>query len=539
MAEFPAPSPAEPGPETGSTLDFLLRRMQYQSDFPALSDSVVRIQSIVNSDRESVGTLTNEILKDVALTNKLLRLVNSAHFGQGGTISTVSRAVSLVGFNGIRNMALSLVLLEHMQDKTHATLLRDEFLRSLMAGSIAAELCPLQSESEEAFIGSMFQNLGRLLAEFYFPDDAREIRSLMAGLGNGLPVNRQPLSEASASTKVLGLNYEGLGVGIARIWGLPDTIQHCMRRPAGEPPGRVSDDPLDRVRWVAVVANDVADTLLRMEPKEVDAALALLAKRYARVLGLEVRAVQAAIARARHQLIDLAHAMELKILPNSLATRLLVVPDHDLAGPSPESESGFDPLDVHELQATQISPSTSDGAAVPDVRQINEVLTAGIQDITNAMVEDIRLVDVLRMVLETMYRAMDFRRIIFCMRDAKTDTLTGRFGLGHEIEKFVKPFKVPLASPGADLFAAVSVKGTDTMISDATEPRLAQRLPAWYRQTINAPTFLLLPLHIKGAPFGLIYADKSAPGGLVLDEKELALLRTLRNQAIMAFRQSN
>jgi hypothetical protein len=77
------------------------------------------------------------------------------------------------------------------------------------------------------------------------------------------------------------------------------------------------------------------------------------------------------------------------------------------------------------------------------------------------------------------------------------------------------------------------------MISDATEPRLAQRLPVWYRETINAPTFLLLPLQIKAAPFGLIYADKAKPGGLALDEKELAMLRTLRNQAVMAFRQSS
>jgi ABC-type nitrate/sulfonate/bicarbonate transport system ATPase subunit len=50
---------------------------------------------------------------------------------------------------------------------------------------------------------------------------------------------------------------------------------------------------------------------------------------------------------------------------------------------------------------------------------------------------------------------------------------------------------------------------------------------------------IYLPLQIKGAPFGLIYADKLGPGALGLDEKELALLRTLRNQAVMAFRQSN
>jgi eukaryotic-like serine/threonine-protein kinase len=46
-------------------------------------------------------------------------------------------------------------------------------------------------------------------------------------------------------------------------------------------------------------------------------------------------------------------------------------------------------------------------------------------------------------------------------------------------------------------------------------------------------------LQIKGAPFGLIYADKIEHGSLELDEKELALLRTLRNQAVMAFKQSS
>jgi hypothetical protein len=42
---------------------------------------------------------------------------------------------------------------------------------------------------------------------------------------------------------------------------------------------------------------------------------------------------------------------------------------------------------------------------------------------------------------------------------------------------------------------------------------------------------------MKQAPFGLIYADKAAAGAIALGEKELSLLRTLRNQAVMAFRQ--
>jgi len=43
---------------------------------------------------------------------------------------------------------------------------------------------------------------------------------------------------------------------------------------------------------------------------------------------------------------------------------------------------------------------------------------------------------------------------------------------------------------------------------------------------------------MKGVPFALIYADKAQQGGIDLGEKELSLLRTLRNQAVMAFKQS-
>ena len=43
-------------------------------------------------------------------------------------------------------------------------------------------------------------------------------------------------------------------------------------------------------------------------------------------------------------------------------------------------------------------------------------------------------------------------------------------------------------------------------------------------------------LREKGAPFALIYADSATPGGIVLGDRELSLLRTLRNQAVMAFK---
>lgn len=521
------------------TLDFLLRRMRHKSDFPALSDSIARIQRIASSENESLANLSNEILKDVALTNKLLRLANSAHFSHagGGSISTVSRAVALIGFAGIRNMALSLVLLEHMHDKGHANQLKEEFLRALMAGSLAGEMCRVAREGEEAFIGAMFQNLGRLLTEYYFPEEARQIRSAVAAsVRDASSLAAVVQAETAASIGVLGLSFEDLGLGIAKSWGLPDNLQRCMRRPDGEPPARVPDKVPDRLRWLTLAANELTDTLLRTEG-DPTVRLASVAERHARALGLSVREIQAATDQARQRLAQAAEAMSLQVAPHSPARRLLATV---VVAPTPAADA--DTLSPHSLQATvaAFEATRVDAATIVEPPRENaaEVLAAGIADITNSMVESFKLNEVLRMILETMFRALGFRRIVFCLRDPKTETLTGRFGLGDDAAAVAAQFKVPLRG-GSDLFALVCAKGADTLISDATVASIDAKLPAWYRTGVRAPAFLLLPLTLKGAPFALIYADKAQPGGIALGEKELSLLRTLRNQAVMAFRQTS
>ena len=529
LAPAPVADDAASGNANG-TLDFLLRRMRHKSDFPALSDSVVRIQRVANSENESLASLSSEILKDVALTNKLLRMVNTAHFkNAGGSVSTVSRAVALVGFAGIRNMAMSLVLVEHMHDKAHANQLKEEFLRALMAGMLASELSAILRESEEAFIGAMFQNLGRLLTEYYFAEEARQVRGIVAAAS---PAGAAA-SEESAAVSVLGLSFEALGLGVAKAWGLPDTLQHCMRRPKGEPPTREPAESGERLRWLTFAANQIADTLLHSEPEQAKERLAEMAKRYARTLGLKPARIEAAAEVAQKRLVQMARAMNLQVSAHSPARRLLA--GH--SGPADEAtlREEHDSLAPHTLQATLPMGSMPPPTAVENA---SEVLAAGIQDITNTMVEDFKLNDVLRMILETMFRALGFRRIVFCLRDPKTDTLTGRFGLGEGAEAVAACFKVPM-KVGTDLFTAVCVKGADTLITDATVPQIAARLPAWYRQNVNAPAFLLLPMQMKGAPFALIYADKAQPGGIELGEKELSLLRTLRNQAVMAFKQAS
>jgi hypothetical protein len=221
-----------------------------------------------------------------------------------------------------------------------------------------------------------------------------------------------------------------------------------------------------------------------------------------------------------------------------------------LPEPAPPAASEPDTITRLELHATARTaqlvadaPTLKETAPVRPREQVALMLSAGVQDITNSMVDEhFKLNEVLRMVLETMVRALDFQRVLLLLRDPRTEALLGRFGLGDRASELAPHCRVPLKLPPGhtpDLFGAVCLKGADTLISDAAVEPIASRVPAWHRQHFGARTFVLLPMMLKGAPFGLIYADQARAGGIELDEKELNLLRTLRNQAVMAFRQKS
>jgi len=524
--------------EADLTVDYLLRRMRFKSDFPALSSSVSRVQALSQSETDSMQAFCDEVLQDVALTQKLLRLVNTAHYRRAGTdpISTVSRAVAMVGVGGVRNMAMSLMLLDHMQDKVHAQLLKVEFLRTVMAGTLASELSHTSREAEEAYLGALFRNLGRLLVSFYLPDDAQQIRELCVGASPG----QSALDEAEAASKVLGVSLDKLGNKVGQMWGLPDGLLNCMTPTGIVVPKHSLRGRSDRTAWLATLANDTADSMLQLEPGQLGDALSELSSRYGRALDLGANDLSEAAGRSRKRLTELTEAINLSVPSHSPAERLL---DHYYVdAPNASADEG--------PSADALGLSASDGAlgaAMPlSSLDTANVLTNGIQDITNTLLESFKLNDVLHMILETMLRGLECRRVLFCLRDPKSGALLGRMGIGEGVDQIKAAFRVPLVmAPGSapDLFSVVCLKNADMLIADASAETIANRLPAWFVAQVKAPTFLLLPLTMKrkGQPdmvVGLIYADKAQAGSLQLSEKELSLMRTLRNQAIMAFKQT-
>jgi hypothetical protein len=200
-----------------------------------------------------------------------------------------------------------------------------------------------------------------------------------------------------------------------------------------------------------------------------------------------------------------------------------------------EAEMATDVV-VAEVAAAGEAPGEAETEiAVP--ADAETVLAACIEDISNSLVEDFSLNDILYITVETMYRAMGFQRVLLCLKDVKTGQMAGRFGFGADTNDIAGRFRFPLGSAN-DIFALAAAKAADVIIADIDDPKIAERVPAWYRQLTGAKTFVLFPLNIKGSPVALIYCDKLRAGTISIPEKELSLLKTLRNQALLALKQS-
>ena len=513
-----------------ATLEFLLRRMRHKSDFPALSESVSAINKIANSETESIDKLSNTILKDFALTNKLLRLVNSAYFrpAGGGSISTVSRAVIVLGFEAVRNIAITVLLFEHLQNKGNANQLKEDFLRANLAGVLAKDIGATahMRDLEQSFICSLFHSLGRLLSQFYFPEESDEIRRVMA---------QKNCSEENAALQVLGISLEDMGMAIARQWGFPPLIVSSMRKlPAG--PVKKPAQQEDRLRVLSGFSNELCDAIALATPEVRDRELKKAMARFADAVELDLKDVHQTMQRAVEEVADFARVIHLNLQQTSFGKQMRLFAKNG-ASKVDENEGTGDFADGTVLGESDPLGAIA-GEAGQQVLDAQAVLTAGIQDISNTLIDGFQLNDILRIILETMYRAMGFKRVVLCIRDAKAGVMQGRFGFGPNANEVARAFRFPLSFT-PDIFHAATSKGVDLLISDINDPKIAGRIPDWYRKAVPAHSFVLFPLNIKGSPVALIYADRDEPGGISIPEKELQLLRTLRNQAVLAIKQGS
>jgi hypothetical protein len=170
-----------------------------------------------------------------------------------------------------------------------------------------------------------------------------------------------------------------------------------------------------------------------------------------------------------------------------------------------------------------------------DSASADKVLTDGIQDITDTLTGEFNINQVFQMILETIYRAYGDSRVALCLRDNRSNCIKARFGYGEDIEGFIEHFAIPLnGQPG--VFHAAFKNNVDIRIENTEDEKIRNKIPAWYHRKIAAGSFTIFPIVIKETAIALIYIDNPGGESIEITENQLSLLKTLRNQAILALK---
>ena len=520
-----------PDADLPSTLRFLFRRMRSKSDFPALSGIINEINKIASSESEGSSKLAQTILQDFSLTNKLLKLVNTTSYSQfGGKINTISKAVSILGFESVRNIAMTIILLDFLQNKSQAQELKDDVISSFFSGIVAVQLSTSSSphDIEETMICSMFLNLGRMIAKFYFFEESEEIIRLMEDKG---------LDEDRAALKVLGVTYNDLGIGIAKTWNFPERLIAGMQKNYAEKISKPGND-VERMSATVNMANELIAIATVLDPKTKKEALIKISERFADAMDVSEEKLSLALESGLQDLSRRSKVLGIDTTKSPLMKKLRVWLDHvvepSIAGKKESAQT--DPLKGVTTIDVVVDAKTAGHAEVETKLDPEATLSDGIQDVTNTLVEEFKLNDVLQMVLETIYRGLGFRHALIFSRDNKQGLMVARFGFGEGIVDILPRFRFPLAFE-ADVFHLALEKGLDIVIEDVGAPNIANKIPAWHSKAVDSKYFLLLPVVVNKMAVGLIYADMLEPKKFQITPKQLALLRTLRNQAVLAIKQ--
>jgi len=295
--------------DTGGPLALLLDRMRTIGHLPAMPGVGGRVARLTAKEGQRTDEMAEQILQDMALSFELLRQVNSAQvqgtqIAGNGPVLTIRRAIALVGMNGIRQAAAQLRVWPGPLTPAGAAAMEKTFDRVRLAGHTAQVLCPAGYDPEVIFLVAVLQNLGRLLVQYHFSDEAEQIWQLMRP--SPPPANSEPgtpelpgMTEAGASYAVLGVDIEALGAAVARHWGLGEDVQHMIHRLPRDKAARTPDSDADSLRTAASAANDAVDAVTLLPATRIAHGMSVVAQRYARALDISAKDLQDALQAAR------------------------------------------------------------------------------------------------------------------------------------------------------------------------------------------------------------------------------------------------
>jgi HD-like signal output (HDOD) protein len=455
-------------------------------EMPVLAQTARQVAGIANHANTSFADLAQVVLMDGAMTARVLRLANSVYYNPSTKrITTVSRAIVMLGFDTVRSIALSIAMVDTLlRGRQHERVVA-EMAGAFHAAVQAKAIATIRGDvsAEEVFIATLLHRLG-YMAFWCFPHGCE------GPLDEALVRHDKP---AAAEREVLGFTLDELTGAINRDWHLSELLAQALE-------GRDGDNP-------------------RVGSLELGAQIAAATNTF----GWESAQARQVIARAA----------EFMYIPVDDATRLA----HSSARNAIQAANDYGAgvaARLIPLPRAVPAPGPGQEVAPPVVGEQPgdpEFQLRILRELSAMLAERVDLNALLGMVLEGIYRGIAMDRAVLAIVTPDGKRLKAKYVLGEESEKLAGCFDFAIGAGDRHIIAQV-LSGGEAVWLGRVSRLWRQFLTPEVTRCIGETDFFAMPLAIGGRPKGLLYADRRA-SGRPLDERAFDGFRHFCEQAVI------
>ncbi len=488
-------------PQNNRTPSKVLEKIKDIGDLPVMTATIRQITHLEKQETSSAADLAQVILKDLALTTRVLKLANSVYYNWSQKeITTVSRAVVVLGFETVINLSVGVSVLDYFYRSPRSKHLRAHLFVTMFAAifsRILAERLGFKN-FEEVFILTLLNNVGLLMTAYGLPEEFEQIRQMVITGEKG---------KNTAAKEILGTTFSDLNIELTRFWGFPPTlISELELVNLGSPGIIVTKD--DILRSIVACATELFYSLHAREAFWVPRDTKQVMKRYFPALEIPEDQGKALIRRAIHEGKEFLDVLQMEFSPKEFNTL---------------AEEFVAEFPVSEEKAIE-TPGTLPWWKMSQ-QQRAQFMKNTMADIDNSIQENVSPNDVLMIAMEGILKGVGFDRVILFLVDRKQKKLRAKAGIGDPLPDDIASLTVDIHDNANDHFN-ISVREIRPFLVPSVKRPPDRALVNWdlFNQ-LKGTSFCLLPFSFMRKTIGLFYADRVRSNKPVSDSEFKSLLQ--------------
>ncbi len=491
----------------------------------AISEIILIIQKLASMAFSiSVSELSQLIGRDPEITERVISAANTLGFNPSGApINTIAEAIHVVGFEKIRNLAISLMLAEGAGSSLSIYEQRDTAALAVCSGLLAQQIAEQNDglcDPEQLFVCASLRNYGKLVMASFMVVDYRKAKILS--------LDKNP---DEAFKEVFGLTPLSLGRTLLLNSTLPRSIMGSFRNVTEDNLKRVATSAQEEIVILSEMAGQLSSTAFdeTIGPEDFEDAISEILTKYQVSYPLSLETVNQSFVSVETSLAQLNRALKLPEEASIFNAKLRARIDGEfLPEPPPQSRIAPRKRIRKPKTAQQMSPEEREAFAENSFRKaktkISTMLIPG---------NSVDLTELYETVAQSISEGLDLESCLVTTREEfDPDSLSARYGSGPLFERVKNR---PIISPRKkDIFSICLARKEDILIQDSKAGKIASIIPEWIQAAGEISSFIILPVKLEQALFSIIVGTVSGDRSIVLENGDLRRLRQMREDLAKA-----